>query len=128
VAGQPALPNWHGLQCMHDTTRAGRCRISQQARLLPASQAGSWRLLINHMVQEPPAFPLHALLLIIVRAPWLTPTVDRRVAGPLLMLSLAYLTLLAAQLLADCYIIDGKRQRTYTGAGGPCLLWMHSPF
>ena len=38
-----------------------------------------------------------------------------RVAGPLLILLFAFLTLYTSQLLADVYVMDGKRHRTYTG-------------
>lgn len=36
------------------------------------------------------------------------------VAGPICLLIFSAITLYTSQLLADCYIIDGRRQRTYT--------------
>lgn len=36
------------------------------------------------------------------------------VAGPMCLLLFAFITLYTSQLLAECYVIDGRRQRTYT--------------
>lgn len=54
------------------------------------------------------------------------------VAGPLFILIFAAITLYTAQLLADLYIIDGKRRRSYTAVveavfgrrGGIAIAWI----
>ena len=42
-----------------------------------------------------------------------------RVTGPICMIIFAWITLSTSQLLAECYINNGKRNRTYTGEQPP---------
>ena len=53
-------------------------------------------------------------------------------AGPLFILVFAYITLHTAQILADMYLVNGKRHRTYKAAvesvfgrrGGVAIAWI----